>query len=781
MEALNLPAVVLSLLLQLSSVATPARSNFSGDSALAVLRVLSVDIGPRPMGSPAEQRAIHYAMDRFRDFGCQQAYVMPMTVADNVNTNSGIAIGVLKGETERIIVIGAHIDSEGPAVPGANDDGSGVACVIELARVLSQQQHESTIMFCCWGGEEQGLQGSKYFVNHFEKLDSVDLMLQIDMADGSRVLEIDPDYGKTSAPRWLTKAAYEIFFDELHSEGLVYPIASATLNAAIGSAAGSDHDSFLEKGIPAIDFTSDVDYPIHTPLDNLTNFTPGGLKKTGDLVFKLVERFDAGVPSRMTEQYMLLQVGTAPVFLPHWILWSIFGITLMLAFAAILILRSRRVHVEGAPRIRWSAIKLIIFTLVIQAFTWLSETLMGFVAGYRFPWVNNFFGYALLGILFGLIGLWVALNASRRFPLTQDAYLLGRNSLVILIILTLLAALRGPELSTFFALATAFMSLAILLRASVVRIGFWILSVLTALRLVFVEELGLIQRLLSQNTIHTMGGLIGYESIFIIFFAFLSLPFMFGFAALYRDSGRDLFFLRRFRERNGLWLISFAAIGLMTYLLLHRPYGQKWFGRIVVQQNYTVGADSSTITLKGSEYLRGLRLVVDGRDVVLVGRTNFHQFQPSQSSFVSWCSMDVNYWPGSNPGENDSLSRMDRRITIHSRIRPYRVNVKYSSTSPFDVSSPWAYRHSEKFEKESDNVRVFSWYSFPDTLIEIPITLTLSDSQRVSEKIEVTFDALAYPLRLEKNLTYFEMSTVVTETHEFGVRNDSTDIVSRPQ
>jgi hypothetical protein len=301
------------------------------------------------------------------------------------------------------------------------------------------------------------------------------------------------------------------------------------------------------------------------------------------------------------------------------------------------------------------------------------------------------------------------------------------------------------------------------------------------LRLVFFEELGLIQRMLSQNTIHSVGGLIGYECSFIVLFAFLSLPFISGFAALYRDSKQDLFFLRKFRAGKGLGLVSVAAIGLMTYLFLQKPYNQKWYGRIVVQQSYTVGTDSSTITLKGSEDLKGLKMVADGRDVVFDGRTNFHQFHPSHSSVVPLCSMDVNYWPGKKATEKDSVWRMDRRITIHSRIRPYRVKVRYSSTSPFDVSSPWAYQPAEKSQKVSDNVKVFSWYSFPDTLIDIPVTFTLGDSQRVSEKIEVTFDTLAYPLRLDKDLTYFEMSTVVTETHEFGVRNDSTDIVSRPQ
>jgi hypothetical protein len=524
-----------------------------------------------------------------------------------------------------------------------------------------------------------------------------------------------------------------------------------------------------------------VNYPIHTPLDNLTNFTPSGLKKTGDLVLKLVERFDAGVPSRMTEQYLLLQLGMRHVFLPHWVLWLVIGIAPLLALAAILSLRGTRVRIEGARRVRWTTIKVIAFALIIQVFIWSSETLMGFVVGYRFPWVNNFFGYVLLGVLCGLIGLWIVLRASRRFPLTPDAYVLGRKALIILGVLMLLAALRGPELSAFFAVAMAFMSLALLLRATVLRIGFWILSGLTMLRLVFFEELGLIQRLLSQNTIQSMGGLVGYESFFILFFTLLSLPFAFGFASMYRDSGRDLFFLRKFRTGKGLGLVSVASIGLMIYLFVQQPYDQKWYGRIVVQQNYSVGTDSSTIMLKGSEYLNGLKMVADGREVVFDGRTNFHQFLPSQSSVVTWCSMDVNYWPGTKLDEKDSVWKMDREVTIHSRMRPYRVRVRYESASPFDVSSPWTYREGNKFEKESDNAKVFSWYSFPDTLIVIPITFTLGDSQRVSEKIEVIFDSLAYPLRLNKDLTYFETSTVVTETHEFGVRSDSTSIVSRPQ
>ncbi|MEK6565886.1 MAG: hypothetical protein AABZ41_04170, partial [Bacteroidota bacterium] len=109
---------------------TLAQTPFSQDSAVAFLKTISVEIGPRPMGSPNERRAMEFAVERFRRFGLQEAYIMPMmsvegdALARSTNTNSGIAVGVLKGTSERIIVIGGHIDSAGPDIPGTNDDGS---------------------------------------------------------------------------------------------------------------------------------------------------------------------------------------------------------------------------------------------------------------------------------------------------------------------------------------------------------------------------------------------------------------------------------------------------------------------------------------------------------------------------------------------------------------------------------------------------------------------------------------------------------------------------------
>ncbi|MEW6704657.1 MAG: M20/M25/M40 family metallo-hydrolase [Pseudomonadota bacterium] len=79
-------------------------------------------------------------------------------------------VAVQRGTTDaqRVIVISGHLDSRASDVmdatsdaPGANDDASGVAAVIEAARVLSQHKFQATLVYAALSGEEQGLHGGK--------------------------------------------------------------------------------------------------------------------------------------------------------------------------------------------------------------------------------------------------------------------------------------------------------------------------------------------------------------------------------------------------------------------------------------------------------------------------------------------------------------------------------------------------------------------------------------------------------------------------------------------
>ena len=85
-------------------------------------------------------------------------------------TKSGVAVGIFKGETDSAIVIGGHIDSGGYEIPGANDNASGTATTLELARLWSERQRHYTMIFCAFGGEEMGLLGSHHFVEDYDRI-----------------------------------------------------------------------------------------------------------------------------------------------------------------------------------------------------------------------------------------------------------------------------------------------------------------------------------------------------------------------------------------------------------------------------------------------------------------------------------------------------------------------------------------------------------------------------------------------------------------------------------
>lgn len=123
-----------------------------------------------------------WVVQKFREFavktdGRMTAFVDTTTLQPdgrrvNVAVNLGNAMAVLKGtdpSDKRIFLITGHLDSRVSDVmniksdaPGANDDASGVAAVIESARVISQASYPATIIFVAVSGEEQGLLGAGF-------------------------------------------------------------------------------------------------------------------------------------------------------------------------------------------------------------------------------------------------------------------------------------------------------------------------------------------------------------------------------------------------------------------------------------------------------------------------------------------------------------------------------------------------------------------------------------------------------------------------------------------
>ncbi len=112
---------------------------------------------------------------------------------DGVIVENVLAIQKGSGDPAHVIMIAGHIDSRvtdpmnfTADAPGANDDASGTALVIEAARLLSKQKHRATIVYALLSGEEQGLWGGKLLAKHAKDQNwQVAAMLNNDIVGGT--------------------------------------------------------------------------------------------------------------------------------------------------------------------------------------------------------------------------------------------------------------------------------------------------------------------------------------------------------------------------------------------------------------------------------------------------------------------------------------------------------------------------------------------------------------------------------------------------------------------
>ena len=124
----------------------------------------------------------------------KQTFLQPKANRIPEPTNLTNVVATLKGTTnpERVYVVSGHYDSmcSSPTdakcdAPGANDDASGSAAVIEMARVMSKRKYDATIVFMTVAGEEQGLLGATYFAQQaVEKKMDIEAMFTNDIIGG---------------------------------------------------------------------------------------------------------------------------------------------------------------------------------------------------------------------------------------------------------------------------------------------------------------------------------------------------------------------------------------------------------------------------------------------------------------------------------------------------------------------------------------------------------------------------------------------------------------------
>ncbi len=169
------------------------------------------------------------------------ATVRITTTATNVRTTLHSVIAELPGtDPGKVVMVGAHLDSsmEGP---GVDDDGTGVAALLELARAVVGTQPVATIRFAFWAAEETGLQGSGRYVSLLSSEERGRLVayLNADMLgspNGFRGVYDEPQAASGSS------AIRDLFGSDLDAAGLAWEPMDVGL--------GSDHRLFALSGIP---------------------------------------------------------------------------------------------------------------------------------------------------------------------------------------------------------------------------------------------------------------------------------------------------------------------------------------------------------------------------------------------------------------------------------------------------------------------------------------------------------------------------------------------------
>ncbi|CAG0936677.1 Leupeptin-inactivating enzyme 1 [Thermoflexales bacterium] len=145
---------LLSLILLVTACSAPAVVQPECERYVSDLTFIAQ--APRPPGSAHHQAVQDLCAQRFEEAGYT---VERQAFATGVNV-----VGRLEGKTrpDEIFIISAHYDSISDC-NGADDDGSGVAAVLETSRVLAGEQHARTLVVACWDDEESGMRGSRAY------------------------------------------------------------------------------------------------------------------------------------------------------------------------------------------------------------------------------------------------------------------------------------------------------------------------------------------------------------------------------------------------------------------------------------------------------------------------------------------------------------------------------------------------------------------------------------------------------------------------------------------
>jgi len=269
----------------------------------------------RLVGTEGEKKAADFISNRFLTLGLktfpgyvkyQQAYVVnkkpnPHSLTPTGDIATQNVIGYIDNNAENYIVIGAHYDHLGyghfgtlwdgdPEIHnGADDNASGIAAILEIAKQLINGPKNNNYIFMAFSGEELGLWGSNYWVkNPCIELNKINYMINLDMVgrlNAERSLAI---HGTGTSPIWNEKL-------DKHNR---YNLNLVKSESGVGP---SDHTSFYTSDIPVLHFFTGQHKDYHKPTDDVEYINSDGIVDISNYILDIITSIDSDGKIKFTK------------------------------------------------------------------------------------------------------------------------------------------------------------------------------------------------------------------------------------------------------------------------------------------------------------------------------------------------------------------------------------------------------------------------------------------------------------------------------------------------
>jgi hypothetical protein len=279
-----------------ATTATPTRTPeplepvFSAELAMGTVRFLAAGIGPRLATGPAFRRAARWVEQRLSSLGYDVSRQrFPVSAGDSwgVPVEAGTSANVVARPRgfdpgTPYLLVGAHLDTVAVA-PGAEDNASGIAVLLETARRAARAPRRLPVVFVAFGGEEprgtgddEHHFGSVYYVAQMSQSERRGMRAMVSL-DRVGVGEVVPIASVPGAPVSVRAA-------------LARSAERLRIGTSIGLNTASDHESFADAGLPAARLGSTPYAAYHSARDVPAVVDPEQLRRTGRVLWDFISR-----------------------------------------------------------------------------------------------------------------------------------------------------------------------------------------------------------------------------------------------------------------------------------------------------------------------------------------------------------------------------------------------------------------------------------------------------------------------------------------------------------